>query len=209
MKILKFAIGFLVVTGVFFYFSTPDPILYNPGILIPEEPVQKNYIVGEKPPIATHGYTINRLASFSIKARILSKQRYYELLDDHADISPYDLVVGWGQMSDQAFLDKIEIDQDSRGSVSRYMGSELPVPKEIMDLHTATLHLIPANRDVLEKLDAVKKGTLIELSGELVEALKSGVDPWRSSLVRNDTGEASYEVVYTDHLATLYVTKPK
>jgi hypothetical protein len=45
------------------------------------------------------------LARYTLEAKVLSKERYWT--GKEAEISPYDLAVGWQELSDQAIVDKI------------------------------------------------------------------------------------------------------
>jgi hypothetical protein len=51
--------------------------------------------------------TLTSLASFDIRARVLARERYR--FDRAADLSPIDLALGWGRMSESAVLDQLKI----------------------------------------------------------------------------------------------------
>lgn len=81
-----------------------------PGILIPYQPWQA--AIGNARPWEKEGRLIYPLADFRLRARVLGKERYR--FDSQADISPVDLALGWGPMSDQTILDQLDIAQSSR-----------------------------------------------------------------------------------------------
>jgi hypothetical protein len=45
-----------------------------------------------------NGYRLSLLASFDIRARVIASERYW--FDRGSALSPVDLVLGWGAMSD-------------------------------------------------------------------------------------------------------------
>ena len=104
-------------------------VIHPPGIVVPERPRQEMLAAVE--PLDLGGYQLTRRARFQIRARVLSRENYR--WDGEADLAPVDLALGWGVMSDQAVLDRIEISQGSRWYFTRY---ELPAPipdREIVD----------------------------------------------------------------------------
>jgi hypothetical protein len=56
--------------------------------------------------------TITPLAYYSIKAVVLSRQRYR--YDAAAEVAPIDLVHGWGPMSTAAVINALSISQSGR-----------------------------------------------------------------------------------------------
>ena len=92
------------------YWWINRPIHHDPGILIPEKPKQR--LIEKRVPFQYEGYRITPMATFDIKARVLAVEGYS--FDRAADLSPVDLALGWGPMSDQAVLDKISISQSAR-----------------------------------------------------------------------------------------------
>jgi hypothetical protein len=55
------------------------------------------------------GYRITSLAAFDIRARVIARARYR--FGRAADLSPIDLVLGWGALSDTDVLKKIRFSQ--------------------------------------------------------------------------------------------------
>ena len=96
-------------------------IEYDAGILVQETPVQRN--LAAPTPFDNGPFQISPRADFRIRARELSREN--EDLGDEADLSPVDLALGWGVMSDQAVLDRIDISQSGRWYYTRY---EHPAP---------------------------------------------------------------------------------
>src|SRR5215212_9882675 len=82
-----------------------------PGVLVDAMPLQAELPAGT-PIIERAGYQLTPLQAFAMEARVLSAERYR--FDRQADLSPIDLALGWGPMSDSTILSDIEISQSAR-----------------------------------------------------------------------------------------------
>jgi hypothetical protein len=71
----------------------------------------------------------------------------------------------------------------------------LPIPRREVETSSANMHLIPANDQVRQALDAISTGENIRLRGFLVEARAEDGWRWRSSLTREDTGNGACEII--------------
>ena len=171
------------------------PIEHSPGILVPEQPIQLNQ---QPSGFMFDDYQITRKARFEIRARVLSTEPYY--LNRTADLSPIDLALGWGVMSDQAVLDKIEISQSARWYRTRY---ELPapVPDKLIISSSSNMHMIPARKDIDRKLKKLRVGDIVTLKGYLVDVDHNSGFTWRTSMSRTDTGDGACEIVYVESLS--------
>jgi hypothetical protein len=58
------------------------------------------------------------------------------------------------------------------------------------------LHIIPSTRAIESQCKSLRTGTLVHLSGQLVEATGPGIGTWRSSLSRTDSGKGACELVW-------------
>lgn len=58
------------------------------------------------------GFTIRPVATLDIEALILDSESYY--FDSMADVSPLDLTLGWGPMSDGKILNELDVYQSDR-----------------------------------------------------------------------------------------------
>jgi len=166
-------------------------IEHPPGILVPERPSQVDL---ENSAIVTiDSYRLKPRADIQIRARVLSREDYS--WGDEADLSPVDLALGWGVMSDQAVLDRISIKQSGRWYYTRY---ELPapIPDQAIIQNSGNMHMIPANDWVRKKLKKIRRGDIVQLRGQLVDIDGDSGWRWRTSLSRNDTGGGSCEIVY-------------
>lgn len=171
----------------------PEPVrTHPPGILVAIAPAQTPVKEGQS--WQKNGYTIVPLAEFSLTSRVLSKKRYR--LGRECDLSPVDLAMGWGPMSDQAVLDQLTISQGGRWF--RWRARELPIPQSEIERHAANMHMIPSTDAVRAKLLALHRGDLVRLDGYLVRAEAADGWRWQSSLSRTDTGGGSCEVVWVN-----------
>ena len=170
------------------------PVATPPGVLAEDDPAQtacdpQSWQVG--------GYKVTALAAFSMKARVLSTERYH--FDRESDLVPEDVAFGWGQMSDKRVLDQLDIDQSGR--FYHWSCKEFPISRRNIETHSANMHLIPADSTVRRAILSLRPGQVVSLQGFLVRA--DAPDGWRwiSSLTREDTGDGACELVYVQGLA--------
>jgi len=170
-------------------------IVHPPGVLVPETPRQTNLADSSAFPVGQ--FLLTPRAEFGIRARVLSRENYY--MGDEADLSPVDLALGWGVMSDQAVLDRIVISQSGRWYFTRY---DYPAPIEDQQIirHSGNMHMIPANDWVRGKLKDVRVGDLIQARGYLVDVDRDDGFYWRTSRTRNDSGNGSCEIFYVEQI---------
>ena len=166
------------------------------GVLVAEEPVQRQVYaasVREK-----DGYQMALLASFDIRARVIAAARYR--FDRGAALSPVDLALGWGAMSDSAVLKQISISQSGR--FYSWWDKDYPVLRNIVETHSANMHMIPANDDIERRLKSVRAGNLVHIKGYLVDVSNKDGFRWKSSLTRSDTGAGACELILVESLET-------
>ncbi|MGA9852582.1 MAG: hypothetical protein WBR15_06590 [Gammaproteobacteria bacterium] len=193
-RALWFVIVTVILLGALHEF-TMRPIARSAGVLAPDAPQQTN-LSGPQALLHIKDATLEPLAKFALTARVLSREDYH--FDDGSFLSPTDLALGWGRMSDSAVLRHINIQQGVRfytWSVRNY-----PIPPREIETSSANMHMIPADAEVTRELKRVRVGDLITLDGLLVEADRPGGWRWRSSLTRDDTGPGACELVYVEDL---------
>jgi hypothetical protein len=189
----KLWITIVVLALCLFSWWRCSPITHPPGRLVVKEPEQV-MLAKSQETISKNGWTLELLAAFSLDARVLGVKSYSG--DFSASIAPLDLALGWGAMSDTAVLDRLEITQHDRFYLWRYWG-KAPIPEKEIVTHSANMHIIPADDSILGKLKSLRKGSLVHLSGSLVEATHPKSNkPWRSSLTREDEGDGACELFY-------------
>jgi hypothetical protein len=179
-----------------FYQNEQSSIRHPPGILAPGEPFQ--IALETQPRLVRKDYKIEALARFSIEARVLRAERYR--FDHAADLAPVDLALGWGDMSNSAVLEKINISQGQRFYEWNVSGSP-PIPIRDIELQSANMHMIPANDEVDRVLKDARAGNIVRISGYLIDARGPDGYHMRSSLTREDTGPGACEVVWVERIA--------
>lgn len=179
------------------FYDHTDQITLGPGVLAAELPRQER--IGSPVSRTMNGYSITELMAFHIKAKILAKKNYYT--GREADLSPTDLVLGWGNMSDEDVLSKIKITQSNRFYFWRV--DSFHIPRKEIETHSANMHLIPTNDSVARDIARVQAGEIIEISGSLVEVTTSDGWRWKSSLTRNDTGGGACELILVESIKTV------
>lgn len=187
----------LVIAAVFAWRDwSQREIVHPPGILVPEAPRQAP--PGRVQAIRLEDYLLTPRASFELRARVLSREDYR--WDAGADLAPVDLALGWGSMSDQAVLDRIEVSQGARWYYTRY---EHPSPLADRDIirQSGNMHLVPATPAILARLKEIRRGDVVWLRGYLVDADHESGFRWRTSLSREDTGDGACELFYIERIA--------
>lgn len=197
MKILSFVAALIFA---WFAYQRLNPVItYPPGVLVASDPIQTDAAPDEVP-LSYGKFHLKALARFSLDARVLHRKIYR--YDRGASLVPVDLAVGWGPMSDQSVLDRLEISQASRFFYYEYKGVP-PIPREEITSHATNLHLISSNKTIAAQCRSLRSGDLIHLSGLLVEASGPEIGTWRSSLTRTDTGNGACELVWVEEVQAL------
>jgi len=170
-------------------------IVHPPGVLVPETPRQLD--MAEARPFPVDDFMVTPRAEFGIRARVLSRENYY--MGEESELSPVDLALGWGVMSDQAVLDRIDISQGGRWYFTRY-DHPAPISDQQIIRHSGNMHMIPANDWVEGKLGDIRPGDLIQARGFLVDVGRDDGFHWNTSRSRNDTGNGSCEIFYVEQI---------
>lgn len=194
--LLKVIAAVLLLFGAYQCWDNRE-VSQPPGILAPNEPIQRN--IARPEPFDFKGYRITPLATFEIEARVLSRERYRR--GREADLSPIDLALGWGPMSSQEVIDRLDISQSHR--YYRWRAKILPLPAPVIASHSANMHIIPAADPIEDELMKIRKGHIVRLGGYLIQANSPDGWRWRSSLTRSDTGGGACEVVLVNRIAVL------
>jgi hypothetical protein len=180
--------AFIVLVGGY-YWQTRD-IRHGPGPVAPDRPGQERI---DAAPFEHRGARLLPRARFQIEARVLGTEHYW--LDDLADVSPIDLALGWGPMSDEAVLDRLDISQGER-FVFALPRERLPISRTLFQLTFSNFHMIPADSKIEHGLERLRRGEVVRLQGMLVDVELPGGSRWKSSTVRNDFGAGACEILY-------------
>ena len=195
MKKLLFIIA---VVGIAFWQHDQNRVIDNiDGMIAKAAPIQKN--LSNASTFKYEDYTFTPLANFAIEARVLSRKKYSS--GREGNLSPLDLALGWGPMSSNQVLDKIDISQGNRFYYWRVQ--EFPIPKKEIIRHSSNMHMIPANEQVAKQLADVREGNVVALVGQLVKINASDGWRWKSSLSRTDTGAGACELIWVKEVSIL------
>ena len=186
----------LVLFGFYQWWGSRE-VLHTPGILVAESPYQQST---SAVPFQFKSYQIEPLAEFSLSARVLSRENYS--LDAGADLSPIDLALGWGAMSDNEVIDQLNISQSGRFYFWSWQ-NQPPINNRQIIQSSSNMHMVPADDYIADQLKDVRKGDIIRLRGLLIEANKSDGWKWRSSLSREDTGNGACELIFVKEISIL------
>ncbi|HSZ09956.1 MAG TPA: hypothetical protein VK794_15550 [Steroidobacteraceae bacterium] len=160
------------------------------GVLAEADPRQSNVANGEK--IQVGRWTLTVRATYEITARVLGREPYH--FDSLSDLVPEDLALGWGPMSDSRVLKTLEISQGNRFYYWHTTAATL-IDRETIITHSANTHVIPQDSAIAHRLERLRPGEIVTLSGELVDGVRSDGRWIKTSLVRNDTGAGACEVM--------------
>jgi hypothetical protein len=176
------------------HFVFARPIARGPGVVAAREPVQQ-LVARDAPVFAKDGFRVAALASFALEARVLRSKNYCCSGPDR--LAPVDVAFGWGKMSDEAVLARIDVSQSSRFYYWRYEGSP-PIPHREIELSSANMHLIPATKAIEKKLKNLRPWNVVALKGYLVDVQGEVGFRWRSSLTREDIGSGACELIWVE-----------
>jgi len=192
-QLLWFGVIFVIVMVAYQGWSH-EAIVHTPGVLVPELPQQKLLAQGK---LWQRGdFFFTALAEYHLRARVLSLEPYW--FGRESEISPVDLALGWGPMSDQSVLNQIQISQRHRWYY--WQAKTLPIGRETLIASSANVHIIPADAEVAAALDLVQIGSIVQLQGYLVAVQTGDNWRWRSSLSRTDTGNGACEVFWVEKI---------
>jgi hypothetical protein len=194
-RILFILLGALMIWQFFF---RHEAVELGPGVLAADEPVQARLDSADS--FELEGYRITPLAEFRIRAKVLSRETYS--MGNESDLSPVDLALGWGRMSDEEVLQDIEISQSGRWY--RWRTRSFPIPRREIETHSANMHIIPADENAEDLISDINQGQIVDLSGFLVRVDAKDGWHWVSSLTRDDTGARACELFYVKRVQTIY-----
>ena len=141
-------------------------------------------------------------AEYTLKGVVKSKKKYS---DYPSQISVYDLAIAWGELNDEENEDFITYSQSGRWYYYRYK-SGTPVSAAYIAEHSANVHIIHKNMEILDQIKDVEEGDLIMLKGYLVDVdfnQDQNSSLWKTSTTRNDTGNGACEILYVEELTIL------
>ena len=187
----RLAVLSCIALGCCVHAASAQERTHPPGILAPNAPGQGSPTL---PRIERDDFVLTPVADFQLQARVLARRDYDSGIE--APLSPMDLVLGWGRMSDTTILRQVEIVQANRW-YSFVSPRFSPISEQEIRTSSANMHMIAGNDFVLRQLQALQPGDLIGVSGYLVNAERARDGfRWRTSTTREDSGAGSCEIVF-------------
>jgi len=175
---------------------------YKPdySYIVEKEPIQEN-IIDKIENFKKDDFIVVPLKNYEIEARILSKKKY--TIGEDSDFATYDLALGWKEMSDIHYLEKIKISQRNRWYYWRTKDRSIPI--EIISYNSSNHHIVHANEKIKKQLSNLKEHQVIKMTGYLINAKNINYPniELKSSLTRKDTGAGACEVFYVDYLEVI------
>lgn len=194
---LKHLLFIVLLCGGAYYYWTTRPVTHGPGVVAPETPTQETtYTVDKK---EYKGIELTPKANIKLEARVLSMKNYY--FDTYSDLTPTDIVFGWGPMSDESNLNSIMVKQSDRSFY--FEMTNPPIPQQQMWQHTANMHLISPTEAVQNKISSLRRGQIVRIEGYLVNANSPKGWTLKTSLTRTDIGKNSSELVWIKSISIL------
>lgn len=103
-------------------------------------------------------------------------------------------------MGDPAAVRQLHIHQGGRWYTAAW-SDDLPWDASALFAHSGNTHIIPGTPQLRARLLAVRAGSVVTLTGWLVDATGPDGFTWHTSRTRTDTGDGACEVLYVDSLA--------
>ena len=174
------------------------PTNFRNELSIKDQPHQKK-INFKKNAYPYENFMITPLAEFQVVARVLSSKHYNR--GRESELSPVDLALGWGPMSQPEIIEKFSIRQSNRFYF--WKTDNFPIPRQEVITNSANMHLIPTSHYIEKRLKDIKIGQKVKFKGYLVRVDMDSGWHWVSSLSRNDSGKGACEVVLVDDLSIM------
>lgn len=189
----------VVIAAVLAWWLWPEAPFRRPaGAVVSAVPSQTSITGGT--PLERAGCRIQPIAVIEMEALVLGAARYR--FDAESRLSPVDLALGWGVMSDSAVLNRLSISQDGRWYQYSWSGPA-PGPVRQMGMSSSNVHVIPADDEVERAVLAVRKDDVVRLRGRLVSVSYPDGRQWKSSIYRSDSGGGACEIVWLEKLERL------
>lgn len=166
---------------------------YLPGELVKNDPQQTST---SDHPFRIGDYLVTPVAQYQISGRVVARNSYW--LGREAELSPIDVGLAWGLVSDQATVDRMQFNLSLR--YLRWASSDLAEMRNAIDSHLSNNHLIPATPEIAEQLKEISVGQVVTLYGKLVNIDATDGWSWHTSTSRTDSGPGACEVLYVERI---------
>jgi len=196
----------LAVAGGINWFLYEREISHPPGILVPEMPQVTD--TDRSSWVAENGLRYRPLKRLAMRARLLSRSNV--TLGSWAHISPVDLGLGWGRMSDSSIIAQLDMGQyNAPIGGTRFLAFSIRrdaplrrwprAEQKALFAQLTHLHAIPANDSIEKALKGLRPGQILSLEGQLVQVSDPGGHVLlASSLI---LGDHDCEIMWVESLA--------
>ena len=164
-----------IVVGLSIMAWSEIPINRGPGIIADKSPKTTKLISPQE--INFDGNTFSGFKKIEATVRVLEKDRYF--FDNMSEFSSYDILVGWGQVSDQKNLDYINFDLKDR--TFTYNKIRLPLKSDLISSQTLLWHVVPSTDEIKKLLFGLRSGHIINVSGYVVDVSTRDGLQWKSA----------------------------
>lgn len=189
-------------TGQLRLTATPTPLEVMadiPGALVSKEPRQVELTPEEMVAFDRNGYTIVARDKFELHGVVLGRKDYVS--DRAAELSPMDLAIGWGVMSDPTFLKPLTIRQSNRFYFYRWPEEVEGLQAAKISFNSSNMHMVPLNENVARSLKDIRPGEIVHIKGYLIDVSASDGWSWQTSRTRFDTGAGACEIVLVEDVS--------
>lgn len=192
---------FAILGGLYYYYNKPEISDIDDNLInANKNPRQSALFRPKSIPITTGILDVmaSPMARYSISARILSKRRYVRGWE--SEISPWDLVFGWGDAAKMISIQNLNIKQAVRW-YSYNVAANIPMTGKYIATHTSNNHIIPANDNIRKAILFLNKHDIVQMEGYLVNVTGKKANhnvSWITSLTRDDSGSRACEIFYVE-----------
>lgn len=181
----------LMVFLLFYGINLVDETMNSSDTIVKQEPIQTKTIQTK---FSINHFSVKPLYNYEITGRVLKVQGY-EDGKKGTELSKYDVVLGWKEMSDLNNFNNIDISLKNRW-FSWTNNTDLS-DKDVNSM-ISNNHIIHSDSMVKKKLSELKDKDVIKMQGYLVSIIDQSDNKWawRSSVSRNDKGDGANEIFY-------------
>lgn len=140
--------------------------------------------------------------SYSVSAKVESITPYNDVM---GETIPYDLLLSWGRLTENAIDSGLTWEQDDRrGTVSGSLsGASNGINADYVISHVSNSHVIAANKSIAAAFDTIEPGDIVRIDGRLADVRMvdgSQVITVSSSRSRTDQGDGACEIIYVERI---------
>ncbi|WP_069131818.1 hypothetical protein [Rhodohalobacter halophilus] len=187
----------IIVLAVSYYLWDQKPIKHGVGITAPDAPqVERGFRLTEH--YVKH-YTLEPKFRIKTTSRVIANKRYW--FDEKSDLAPVDVVLGWGDLSDERILSQVKTPISRRD----FKVDVIRPPLTFSEIRSKLLymHAIPANDEIADKLKRVKEGHIVSINGYIVDVHDQSSVLWTSSRQGNSAKLDNSQYVLVESLELL------